>query len=117
MASDELLLMGLESDANDYERLDHIADQIAKWTETPVDRLDVEKIRAAQADAINSGYVEAYKLNSTPPHAIKVSTMSASLAKLWFLITEQGKARCLRPHIADCRWNPGADRRARPVKG
>jgi hypothetical protein len=94
MAPDELLLMILESVANDYEGLEQITDQIAMWTDTPVDRVDVEKIRAALADAVGSGYVEAYELNPTPPHCIEISTTDASLDGKWFLITELGKARC-----------------------
>jgi hypothetical protein len=92
MDSDELLLMVLESVANDYERFDHIADQIAMWTETPLDRLDVEQIRVALAVAINSGYIDAYELNSRPPHAVKVSMTSTSPDRCWFLISERGKA-------------------------
>jgi hypothetical protein len=94
MASDELLLMVLEAVANDYERLDHVANQIATWTETPLDRLDVAKIRGALAGAINLGYIEAYEINSNPPHAVKVSTTGNSLDRYWFLISESGKAIC-----------------------
>lgn len=85
--------MILESVANDYEGLEQITDQIATWTVTSVDRLDVEKIRAALADAIQAGYVEAYEIDSTPPHVIEISTTGASLDGNWFLITELGKAR------------------------
>ena len=91
MASDELFLMVLESVANDYEQLEQIADQIAKWTDTPLDRLDVEKIRATLADAIDSGYIDAYEINS---HAVRVAMTSTNLHRCWFLISELGKARC-----------------------
>lgn len=94
MASDELLLMVVESVANDYEQLEQIADQIAMWTGTPPDRLDIERIKAALVDAINAGYIEVYELNSTAPHALKVAMSSGSLEELWFLITEQGRAKC-----------------------
>jgi len=94
MACDELLLMVLEAVANDYERLGHIENQIASWTETPMDQLDREKIKATLCGAINSGYIAIYELTSTSPHVVELSTASADLDQHWFLTTKQGKARC-----------------------
>jgi hypothetical protein len=93
MKSDNLLWMILESVANDYEQLDHIANQVATWTETPKDQLDFRGIEATLADCISSGYIEAYELNSTAPQVVKVSG-TANFNQHWFLITERGKARC-----------------------
>ena len=92
--SDELLLMVLESVANDYEQLEHIADQIARWTETPLDQLDLGSIKAVLADAIGSGYIEAYELNPSAPHSLNVSTTTVDLDQHWFAITERGKVKC-----------------------
>lgn len=86
--------MVLESVANDYESLDNIAEQIAKWTGTSLRSLDAERIKATLADAIDAGYVEACDLNSTTPTPMKVSMPSDCLDRYWFLITEQGKVIC-----------------------
>ena len=94
MKPDKLLLMILESVANDYEQLDHIANQVATWTKTPIDQLDFRGIEATLADCISSGYIEAYELNSTAPHVVKVSGTIANFNQHWFLITELGKAKC-----------------------
>lgn len=103
MASDELLLMILESVANDYEQLDQIADQIAAWTGTPPNRLDIDKIRATLADAIECGYIAAYELNSTGPRAVRVAVDPQAFDKHWFLITDLGKARCCEsPELFEC---------------
>jgi hypothetical protein len=93
MTSEELLLMILEAVANDYEELDTITDQIAEWTETPRSELDTERVKATVADAIASGYISAYELSPSKPHAVEVSTAAQDLENYWFLISERGNAR------------------------
>lgn len=60
----------------------------------PRDRLDIAKIRVGLAEAINSGYIEAYQLSSTAPHTSKTSITDDRLDEHSFLITELGKAKC-----------------------
>lgn len=99
MPCDKLLRMILEAVANDYEQLRDIENQIASWTETPMDQLDREKIRATLYGAINSGYVGTYELTSTPPHVVEFSTETANLDRHWFLITMQGRSKTREPEV------------------
>ena len=99
MPCDELLRMILEAVANDYERLRDIENQIASWTETPMDQLDREKIRATLYGATVSGYVATYELTSTPPHVVELPSASANLDQHWFLITRQGKAKACETNV------------------
>ena len=91
--SDEVVRMVLEAVANDYEELEMIMSEIAKWTGSVNDVPDRNRIEHALMASILNKDVKAYEYSEKSCRFIPTTPDHQTLHTLWFYITAQGKER------------------------